>query len=240
VLAVTRALVRWHGFVVPPDVVVNESMGAGKVLFLERFQRAEKLPIDGIYGQQTHAKFVSLSLFDDYGQSLLAQEARILAGEYRNPLRDVAGLTFLGYDQGADWGCSAISPIYAAGPGIVTVATQYSSWPGGGAVSYRLTAGKAKGLTIYTAENISVRVAVGRLVNSATPICDLNPGYPDSEHGWAQDGSDNPMSQPISHSPTYFGINYGHFLRSLGETRCPLDTGGGQDTPLPVGWPTWL
>jgi len=235
VLAVKRALIA-EGL--GGKIVRDEFMGGEAVRSLENFQRAVRLHVDGIYGPQTHAKLAPW--FDLYGESLLAQERAILAGAYRNPLRNIAGLTFLGYDQGADWGCSSISPIYAVGPGIVTVATQYSGWPGGGAVSYRLTAGKAKGLTIYTTEHISVRVAVGRVVNSVTAICDLNPGYPDCEMGWAQDGSDNPMSQPIAHAPTYFGINYGHFLRSLGETRCPADIGGGQDTPLPPDWPTWL
>lgn len=235
VLAVARALVRWAG-VVPDGLALDEHMGPVKVTLLERFQRAQRLAVDGIYGQATHTKLAPY--FDEYGGWLLAQEAKILAGAYRNPFRDVAGLTFLGYDQGADFGGSG--PVYAAGPGIVTVATQKSGWPGGGAVAYTFTAGEAKGKSVYLAEHIQIRVAVGRPVNSVTVIADLELGYPDCETGWAQADSDNPMSQPVPrpNAPTYFGVNMGAFLRSLGETRCP-PSNGGQDTPLPAGWPSW-
>ncbi len=234
VLAVARALVRWNESQ-PPGLILNESQGAQKVALVEHFQRAQRLAVDGIYGPATHA--ATAPYFDEYGKSLLAQEQTLLAGEYRNPYRDLGGFTFLGYDQGCDVG--GLGPIYACGPGVVTVATQHSGWPGGGAVSYRLTAGKATGKTIYLAEHIEIRVAVGRVVNSATPIANLLTGYPDSESGWAQAGTDNPMSQPISHSPTYFGANYGDFLRSLGELRCPHQSGG-EGTPLPADWPKWL
>lgn len=236
VLAVKRALIA-EGL--GGLIVRDEHMGDEAIRSLERFQRAERINVDGIYGPQTHSRLAPW--FDPYGESLLKQERLLLAGAYRNPLRDVAALTFLGYDQGTDWGCSTPSPIYAIGPAIVTYASQRSGWPGGGAISYELTAGAAKGETVYLAEHIEILVAVGRTVNAATAIAELLPGYPDCEHGWAQTGTDNPISQPVAHPArtSYFGANFGDLLRSLGETRCPYELGE-QGTPLPAGWPTWL
>jgi hypothetical protein len=237
VTAYKRALVRWNkgdraGVVVtgPPD-----TMGAQAVLLLRKFQQAESIHVDGILGPGTYLKMWGLDLFDAYGASLL-EHAR-LEYLYLNPYRGIGNLRFAGYDQGVDF--SGSGPVYAVGPGVVAIATTHSGWPGGGAVAYRLTHGKAAGKTIYFCENVTPRVHVGQTVSAQTVIATMHDSYPYTESGWAQDGTDNPMSQPISHTPTYFGVNYGDLLIALGEHRCPR--GEGQNgTPLPADWPHWL
>jgi hypothetical protein len=172
--------------------------------------------------------------FDLYGRWLYNRAA--LRPLYRNPYREISNLGFDGYDQGVDFYGSGT--VYPVGPAVVHVATLSSGWPGGGAVAYKLSQGKASGLTIYFAENIQPLVGVGQTVYPGTPLATMKNVYPFTESGWAQDETDNPMSQPISHLPTHFGVNYGDLLRSLGERRCPPGvpvTG----TPLPPDWPSW-
>lgn len=236
VTALKRALIRWNA-TASKGVVVNNSMGADADAALKAFQTAEKLTADGVMGPTTYAKLCDLSLFDAYSESLLEAEQDVLEGSYKNPFRAIGNLGFDGYDQGVDF--FGNGQVYAAGPGKVTVATQSAGWPGGGAVAYTLTSGKAAGKSIYFAENITVHVKVGDVVSASTIIATLLPGFPHCETGWSEPGTDNPLAQPITSNPTAYGVNFGRFLISLGEKTCPLETGGG-DEPLPAGWPAWV
>lgn len=238
VTAVKRALVKWNknvsdGVVANLDHPALDKLGAQAVALLKRFQAFAKTQVDGVYGPATHAKLTPF--FDAYGISLLEKEAAALT-LYRDPFRDVEGLTFEGYDQGVDF--AGAGPVYAAGPGVVVVDDTNSGWPGGVAVAYRITEGVAAGKTVYLAEHIKTLVKLGETVTSSTPIATLEEGYPDCETGWAQPGTDNPMAQPIAHVGTYFGVNFGAFLRMCGNKHAPVEepqTG----SPLPAGWPSW-
>ena len=229
VTAVKRALIKSGK---GTGIVVDPVMGDVAVKNLKAFQVMCKVSADGVYGPATHA-YLS-PYFDAYGIALMKQEAEALL--YLDPYRDVWALAFAGYDQGVDFGGSG--KVYACGPAEITVATSHSGWPGGGAVGYTFTLGKAKGKSVYLAENITPLVHVGQQVTANTAIAVMHAAYPHTESGWAQAGTDNPMSQPISHSPTYFGCNYGAFLRSIGNKHCPVQSGS-SGTPLPRGWPDW-
>lgn len=238
VTAVKRALVKWNknvsdGVVANLDHPALDKLGAQAVALLKRFQGFSKVTVDGVYGPGTHAKLAPF--FDEYGQSLLEKEHEALT-LYRDPFRDIEGISFEGYDQGVDF--AGAGPVYAAGPGEIVVSTTTSGWPGGGAVCYRITAGVAAGKTVYLTEHITPLVKVGDKVTSETPIATLHEGYPDCETGWSEDGTDNPLAQPIAHVGTYYGVNFGAFLRMCGNKHCPVEepqTG----SPLPAGWPSW-
>lgn len=240
VLALKRALIRWNKFVNPglntSTQEAGYTMGAQAVSLLKRFQGANGLASDGVMGSATYTKLTNQTLFDAYGVSLLEAEQDNLEVIYRNPFRGIVNLGFDGYDQGADWFGSGV--VYAIGPGTVHDATTTSGWPGGGAVAYTFTGGPADGKTVYFAENITPQVRVGQAVTASTVIAILHADFPHCETGWAEPGTATPMSQPVSSEPSYFGVNFGAFLRSVGVSQAPV--GAGQSgTPLPVGWPTW-
>jgi hypothetical protein len=146
-----------------------------------------------------------------------ARIAAKLAAErrYRNPYRDVQDLMFDGVDQGVDY--TGHGPVYAIGPGRVTVATTDSGWPGGGAVSYTLTSGSRAGRAVYFAENITPRVYPGQWVNSGTVIATMYDAFPYTESGWCFPGTDNPLAPiPPKGAPTAEGEDFYSFLQSLG------------------------
>lgn len=97
VLAVKRALVKaGHG----NGIALTMFMGAQAVENLKAFQKAEGLPVDGVYGSATHAKLAPF--FDAYGISLLEQE--LVALDPRNVFLRIADLTvahaaLLGYSE---------------------------------------------------------------------------------------------------------------------------------------------
>lgn len=74
VLATKRALIRWNKGATD-GVILTRTLGAAAVNLLEKFQKTQKLQIDGILGPATYAKLVTLDMFDARGDELLQEEA---------------------------------------------------------------------------------------------------------------------------------------------------------------------
>jgi murein DD-endopeptidase MepM/ murein hydrolase activator NlpD len=164
---------------------------------------------------------------------------RVSRNGYRNPLRALGGLTPERIDQGVDYG--GVGPVYAMGNGVVL--NVYSSgWPGGTFIAYRLSDGPAKGLVVFTAEDLNPQVSVGSTVTADTVIGQMFGGPHGIEIGWA-DGSAIPNAMARSYgqyhgeNSTAFGYNFSQLLQSVGAPggilhNDPLGT-------LPPGWPQW-
>jgi len=163
---------------------------------------------------------------------------------YRNPLRDIRGLLPERVDMGADFGGSG--PIYAVGGAVVTSAIGNTpGWPGGGWITYRLTAGPAAGQQVFVAEYVRPTVRVGQHVTARTVIAQMYPGGGGIETGWAMpDGSSAESQLPVAGGvsgggpfPTKVGLNFDGMLQALGV---PAGLGyarsGGYGT-LPAGYP---
>ncbi len=183
------------------------------------------------------AKRRAASLRSDRG------EHGILA-DYANPVRAITGLLPERVDMGVDFGGSG--PIYAIGPGVVTSAmTGDVGWPGGGWMTYRITAGPANGLVVYVAEDITPTVTMGQKVTSKTVIANMFNGGAGIETGWAQSDNMSPVSQSpeagaISGNgpfPTAIGMNLEKLLQALGA---PAANNRDESTfgVLPPGYPT--
>ena len=163
----------------------------------------------------------------------------VTGGGYANPLRSVSGLTPERIDSGVDY--AGFGPVYALGNG--TVLNVYASdWPGGTFIAYQLTDGPAKGLVVYTAEDINPQVSVGSSVTANTVIGQMYGGPHGIEIGWA-DGSAIPNAMARSAgqyqggNSTAFGYNFSRLLQALGAPGGIL-----QNDPtgtLPDGWPQW-
>jgi hypothetical protein len=125
--------------------------------------------------------------------------------------------------MGADFG--GWGRIYAIGNAVVTNATSNSvGWPGGGWITYRLTAGPAAGLQVYVAEDVRPAVRVGQRVNSGTIVAHMFVGGAGIETGWAMaDGSSAESQLPEAGGingagpfPTKVGLNFDTMLMRLG------------------------
>jgi hypothetical protein len=162
---------------------------------------------------------------------------------YRNPLRGVKGLVSLRIDEGVDYGGSG--PVYALGDGVVTSTT--GPWPDGTYLTYRLTAGKAKGKMVYVAENVTPKVKIGQQVTSSTVVGELHDAYPDMEIGWSADIYGDTMAAESGQWSSYddeksipsaFGVNFNQLLVALhapsGVMVHPTPTG-----KIPASWPRW-
>src|SRR5262249_46671620 len=144
------------------------------------------------------------------------------AAIYKNPVRAISGLIPERIDQGVDFGGSG--PIYALGDAIVTNATTSAGWPGGGWITYTLTEGPAKGLTVFVAEDVTPTVWVGQHVTSDTVIAKMFDGGDGIETGWATSDGSTARSQlsdagGISGNgpfPTAIGMNFEELLQALG------------------------
>jgi hypothetical protein len=167
-----------------------------------------------------------------------------ILAEYGNPLRAIAGLLPERIDMGVDFGGSG--KIYAIGKGVVVTAmTGDSGWPGGGWMSYRLTAGPAAGQMVFVAEDITPAVTVGQVVTSDTVIANMFSGSAGIETGWAQSNGASPESQAPEAGaiwgqgpfPTAIGMNFEQLLQALGV---PAANNRDQSTfgTLPAGYPT--
>ena len=163
---------------------------------------------------------------------------------YANPLRDVSGLIPERIDMGVDFGGSG--PVYAIGNAVITNAQgNNGGWPGGGWITYQLTSGPAKGLSVYVAEDVTPTVTVGQDVSSATVIANMYDGGAGIETGWAQPGGVSAESQlavagGISGGgpfPTEVGLNFDKLLESLGVPAGYGSTDAGYGV-LPAGYPT--
>jgi murein DD-endopeptidase MepM/ murein hydrolase activator NlpD len=165
---------------------------------------------------------------------------------YRNPLRAISGLVLERVDMGADFGGSG--PVYAIGKAIITRATGHNyGWPGGGWITYQLTAGPARGLQIYVAEDVRPTVGAGEHVTAGTVIGRMYNGGAGIETGWAMpDGlsaeSQLPVAGGISGGgpfPTEVGLDFDRLLQALGVRAAPNShqAGYGILPPFyPSGW----
>jgi hypothetical protein len=145
--------------------------------------------------------------------------------------------------MGVDFG--GAGPVYALGDAVITNATaDDAGWPGGGWITYRLTSGPAKGLSVYLAEDVTPDVHAGEVVTSATVIATMFNGGAGIEFGWAQpDGSSAESQLAVAGAisgdgpfPTMVGLNFEELLQSL---RVPA-ANNRDDVPhglLPAGYP---
>ena len=160
-------------------------------------------------------------------------------GGYANPLRAVQVLTPERIDQGVDY--AGFGSLYAIGNGVV-LNTVGSGWPGGTFIAYQLSDGPARGLVVYTAEDIQPSVEVGQTVTTDTVIGHMYAGPDGIELGWA-DGSRLPdtmarkYGQYHGSNSTAFGYNFSRLLQSVGAPGGILN--GSPSGDLPAGWPSW-
>lgn len=150
---------------------------------------------------------------------------------YQNPFRDVSGLVPERIDMGVDF--SGSGQVYALGNAVITNATGTSGgWPGGGWITYKLTGGPDKGLTVYLAEDVSPTVQVGQHVSSSTVIANMFAGSDGIETGWAQQSGLSAESQLAEAGgvggngpfPTRIGLNFEELLQSVGVPAAPNRT----------------
>jgi murein DD-endopeptidase MepM/ murein hydrolase activator NlpD len=158
---------------------------------------------------------------------------------YANPFRSVSGLSPERIDSGVDY--AGVGPVYAVGDGVV-LNIYAGDWPGGTFIAYQLSDGPAKGLVVYTAEDLNPQVSVGSTVTANTVIGQMYGGPHGIEIGWA-DGSAIPNAMARSAgqyhggNSTAFGYNFSRLLQALGAPGGIL-----QNDPtgtLPPGWPQW-
>ena len=163
---------------------------------------------------------------------------------YRNPLRAVSGLIMERVDQGVDFG--GAGPVYALGDAVITNATANSAgWPGGGWITYQLTNGPDKGLTVFLAEDVTPTVQVGQNVTSSTVIANMSNSGAGIETGWATSDGSTAESQTAEAGgidgngpfPTVVGLNFEAVLESLGVPPAPNASQPASGT-LPPGYPT--
>jgi hypothetical protein len=171
-------------------------------------------------------------------------QANPTTAAYRNPLRSVSGLIMERVDQGVDFG--GAGPVYALGDAVITNAmADNAGWPGGGWITYQLTNGPDKGLTVYLAEDVTPTVQVGQNVTSSTVIANMFNGGAGIETGWAtSDGSTAESQTPEAGGingngpfPTVVGLNFEAVLESLGVPAAP-NAGEPGSGLLPSGYPT--
>lgn len=180
--------------------------------------------------------------------------------EYQNPFRDVMrnhSLRPYRIDEGVDY--RGHGRVYAIGDGIVTEATNHSSFfaaEGGQNTVYRLTSGKAKGKSIFIGEACKPkRSLLGHKVTAHTVICHMHgDNFPGIETGWWNPRMDKPMAWP-SYTPagnpdgskTAYGKNFSQLMVSLGapggNTSHKPDrrsvNPGRTVGELPRNWPRW-
>ena len=133
--------------------------------------------------------------------SAAGQDAGPRKWAYRDPLRDVQGLTAERVDMGVDY--SGSGPVYALGPGVITAAGH--QWAGAVGAPYpgtwiteKLTSGPLKGQQVYVAEDVfNVRVRPGQRVTAATRLGDIQGGI---ETGFAAPGTAGTSGETLAAS----------------------------------------
>jgi hypothetical protein len=145
--------------------------------------------------------------------------------------------------MGVDFG--GAGPVYALGDAVITNAVDDDAgWPGGGWITYRMTSGPAKGLSIYLAEDVTPDVQVGQDVTSHTVIATMFNGGAGIEFGWAEANGSSAESQVAAAGaisgagpfPSEVGLNFEELLQSLGVPAA----NNRDETPhglLPAGYP---
>lgn len=166
---------------------------------------------------------------------------------YRNPFRNVKGLTAERIDMGVDY--QGAGPVYAPGPGVITESD--SAWKGGvGAVgpgtfiAMRLTDGPLKGRYVYFSENIESQVQAGQAVDTNTVIGRMTGQGAGIETGFAagptggttlaQATGQIPSSGDPGADTTAFGQAWSEVLHFLGAPAGK--PGGPKSGSLPPGW----
>jgi len=120
---------------------------------------------------------------------------------YRDPLRDVAGLTPERIDMGVDY--SGSGAVYPIGPAKITAAGH--AWSGavgapypGTWITYELTSGPLKGQQVYVAEDVfNIAVRPGQQVTAATKLGDIEGGI---ETGFAAPGAAGQSGETLAAS----------------------------------------
>jgi hypothetical protein len=165
------------------------------------------------------------------------------ASAYANPLRGVSGLIAERIDMGVDFG--GAGPVYALGDAVITNAvSDDAGWPGGGWITYRMTSGPAKGLSVYLAEDVTPDAHAGQDVTSHTVIATMFNGGAGIEFGWAEANGRTAESQVAAAGaisgagpfPSEVGLNFEELLQSLGAPAA----NNRDETPhglLPAGYP---
>jgi hypothetical protein len=166
---------------------------------------------------------------------------------YLNPLRAVRNLVPERVDEGVDF--SGTGPVYALGDAVITNAKfgYDTGWPGGGWITYRLTAGPGAGLMVYVAEDITPAVTAGEHVSSSTVVGNMFEGGDGIETGWAEPSGLTAESQlPAAGSiggygpfPTTVGLNFEELLLALGVPAAPNRTQPASGFLPPNYPPTW-
>lgn len=176
-------------------------------------------------------------------RSLPRRHRRTRPAVYRNPLRAISGLVLERVDMGADF--AGAGPVYPIGRAVITNASGDSDgWPGGGWITYEVTAGPARGLQVYVAEDVRPAARVGERVTAATVIARMFNGGDGIETGWAMpDGlsaeSQLPMAGGISGEgpfPTEVGLDFDRLLQALGVKPAPNSNQAGHGI-LPSYYP---
>jgi hypothetical protein len=123
-------------------------------------------------------------------------------------------------DQGVDYLPDVSGePVRAIGTGVVIYSSTTTGWPGGAFISYKLSAGPARGAVIYVAEHLGGLLPVGAQVHPGEQIAAAYPGYPWTEWGWATCSGDFPVVEyngAPDGTPMTGGLAFARFMRSLG------------------------
>lgn len=167
---------------------------------------------------------------------------------YKFPFRDVHNLSGKRVDEGIDYGGDG--PVYAIGTGKLNFATSSAGWPGGNFISYKLTdpGGAANGKNVYVAENCTINPAIMSNPNltADTVLCTMHDSFPFIETGWADADptAGNLAAAHVEYAghdgyPTEYGVNFGQFMQSLGDTTSHEHQHPQVIGTLPAGWPVW-
>ena len=190
IVAVKRMLSR-AGVGFPQPVRVqgkfNDRFGPRLDKAVRRFQKKNKLEVDGIVGYMTFKALVKQA--DAFDSKLLGSFAIERIGDWGIIGRKSA---FAGLDMGVDFLGAGPIPMFADGQ-IVRIVRSGSGWPGiGGLIVVQCDKGPMAHFPIYTAEDIKIpashkvgkRLAKGDLLADATGTKQA----PGIELGWAGPG----------------------------------------------------
>lgn len=203
-------------------LVLTHHFGPATRTNLKRFQTAEKVKADGIYGPETH-KLLEPH-FSAYARWLYRRTKVEAPKTYVNPFSGCTKLQVGRIDMGVDY--HGDGPIKAIGAAVI-VGFAGAGWPGGEYLLYQLLEGEMKGHYVYIAEGIVPLVRAGQHVRAGEVICRFAGGYesevyPGIETGW---GSPTPgltraaeigETGGFAHADSPPGLAFARFLKSIG------------------------
>ncbi len=184
----------------------------------------------------------------------IRRSVRYSVWQYINPLRRIAGLSPERIDMGVDY--AGAGPLLAIGAARVTMATDtdkpplcsgITCWPGGGVVVYQLLDGPFAGRYVYVAENITVTVRRGQVVQAGQRIAILHDASPNMETGWASGRLGQTLAIAQGHQcycgdpggwSSIEGRNFNQLLVRLGAPSGLLQPNP-PNQAMPSGWPSW-